>query len=366
MVFMSSIKERVVFFVGAGLLNDAHLPTSVELVTKLKAALASRAEDITLDEDTRKLATLQTAVFNFLNGGIRFQRGVLNHDPDTEINIEQVAVAALRLRERMNNPLAPYVSGWHQRIRELEEQRPDLLPKLVDFIYDSLGPWLTFKKKSDIAYLDRLIDFCSEGIGVDIFSLNYDLCLETAIVELANRKLVNGFTEDGWRASTLEDDTADVRLFKLHGSLDWIDDEKAYGLCSLQWPRHKDAEDVEGEHRPLLIFGTDQKLTAKEPFLTLVYHFSQEVQRRAVLVIIGYSFGDEYVNQIIEQGLRVNPKLRIVLVSPNANNRAQAFPIFSGSPRIIPISKGAQEALNGGEIKSAVRDLLKEAKDERL
>jgi len=303
-------------------------------------------------------------MFNFLNGGIRFQRGVLNQDPDGEINIEQVAVAALRLRDRMKNPLAPYASGWHQRIQELEELRLDLLPQLLDFIYDKLGFWLRHEKKSDIAYLERLVDFCSEGIGVDIFSLNYDLCLETAIADFANRKFVNGFTEDGWRPKTLVDDGTDVRLFKLHGSLDWIEDEKAYGLCSLQWPRHKDAEDIEGEHRPLLIFGTDQKLTAREPFLSLVYHFSQQLQRRSVLIVIGYSFGDEYVNEIIEQGLRVNPKLKIALVSPNADKRAQTIPILSRSPRVIPIPMNARGALDKGEVKTVVRKLLKEAKEE--
>lgn len=361
---MNSLKERIIFLTGAGLLKDAHLPLSAELVNKLKDTLASNAVDRNLSQEEQNLYRLHTAVCNFLNGGIRFQRGVLNQDPDGEINIEQLAIAALRLSDRMNNPLAPYVSGWHQRIQEIEEQRADLLPKFLDFIYDKLGNWLTFKQKSDIAYVERLADFCSEGIGIDIFSLNYDLCIETALTDFSNRKFVNGFTEDGWRPQTLMDEATEVRLFKLHGSLDWIDDAKAYGLCSLEWPRHKDAEDIEGEHRPLLIFGTDQKLTAREPFLTLVYHFSQQVQRRSVLVIIGYSFGDEYVNEIIEQGLRVNPKLKIVLVSPNATSQVQTVPILNDNPRVITIPKGAREALDEGEVKTIVRGLLKESKEE--
>jgi len=63
-----------------------------------------------------------------------------------------------------------------------------------------------------------------------------------------------------------------------------------------------------------------------------------------VLTIIGYSFGDEYVNQIIEQGMRKNPKLRVVVVSPEAERKYEnkpswkvthgfaLFPLVQGRP----------------------------------
>jgi len=39
-----------------------------------------------------------------------------------------------------------------------------------------------------------------------------------------------------------------------------------YGLCSLQFPRHESAETIQGDElRPLLIFGTLHKLSAREP-----------------------------------------------------------------------------------------------------
>jgi hypothetical protein len=247
--------------------------------------LIEAGDDPNSSEDQRALARLHLATFYFLNGGIRFQEGILNRDPDAPVNIEQVAVVAIEIQERLRNPLAPYTSGWHQRIAELEIQHPNLLATFLDFIYSKLKVWLTFEKEDKIAYLDRLKDFCDDSLGIDIFSLNYDLCIETALDRIAQKKFVNGFTEDGWRLASLQQESIPIRLFKLHGSLDWIEDD-AYGLCSIEFPRHKDAEDIEGRHNPLLIFGTSHKLSPREPFLSLAYHFSQGVLNTNILVII--------------------------------------------------------------------------------
>jgi hypothetical protein len=360
-VSMSS-PTRVTLLVGAGLVADAGLPKSVDLALKLKEALAEASANTRLDESQRALAELQLAAFHFLNGGIRFQEGILNRDPDNPVNIEQIAVAALELQARLENPLAPYTSGWHQRIVELEKQRPDLLERFVDFMYSQLATWLQFESLDKISYLARLADFCSDGFGVDIFSLNYDLCIETALSRIAKKAFVNGFTEEGWRPPALWEIDTPIRLFKLHGSLDWAEDE-AYGVCSFQFPRHKDAEDIEGKTRPLLIFGTNHKLSAREPFLSLAYHFSQRVLSTTTFAIVGYSFGDNYINEIIKQGLRTNSRLKIIIVSPKPAEQIVRFPLLD-HPRIKIIRKGTEEALNKSLLLNEVREVLKDALNE--
>jgi hypothetical protein len=356
-------QNRIVFLVGAGLLNDAKIPMSVELVEKLKTDLLNNANSTELAIEEQNLARCELAALHFLNGAIRFQEGVLNHDPDKAINIEQLAVAAIELQARLLNPLAPYTSGWHGRIIELEEQCPEVLKGFIDFIYARLKYWLTFETQDKIAYLARFNDFSIAGRGVDIFSLNYDLCIETALRDIADSHFVNGFTDEGWRPTTFLENGIQLRLFKLHGSLDWVDDEEGYGLCSLDFPRHKDAEDVEGA-RPLLIFGTSHKLSAREPFLSLAYQFSQQVLSTNVLVIIGYSFGDAYINEIIKQGLRTNTRLKIVVVSPGANERVQSDPLLNKNPRVTPINKKAKAALEDGSLLKLVRDIVKESEAE--
>lgn len=113
------------------------------------------------------------AALRFLIGGIRFQRGILNRDPDEEINIEDVAVAAIELRERRRNPLAPYMSGWHERLGGLEKPNPDTLRLLVDFIYSQLGKGPATPRTSEIAYLARLGDLCELGVALSSASSDF-------------------------------------------------------------------------------------------------------------------------------------------------------------------------------------------------
>ena len=350
---MSENQSRIAFLVGAGLVKDAKLPLSIELVARLKKDLVEAATNTETAEDERMLARLQLAALHFLNGAIRFQEGVLNRDPDNLVNIEQIAVASLELQARLQNPLAPYTSGWHGRIVELEQQRPDLLATFIEFIYARLKNWLTFENLNDIAYLTRFNDFCISGRGIDIFSLNYDLCIETALRDIADKPFGNGFTVDGWRPATFSQECP-INLYKLHGSLDWVDDE-AYGVCAFEFPRHKDAEDIEGQHRPLLIFGVSHKLTAREPFLSLAYQFSQTILNTTVLVVMGYSFGDAYINEIIQQGLRTNTRLKIVAVSPSAEVDIRQCALLNKNPRVRPVLKGAKAALEDGSLLMQVR-----------
>ena len=353
---------RIAVLAGAGLVNDAGLPTSVELAVKLKRALCEAAEDRASETSEQEKARLCLAAFRFLIGGIRFQRGVLDRDPDEDINVEQVAVAAIELQDRLGNPLAPYMSGWHQRLSELERGSPNILGLLIEFIYSQLDRWLATPAESDIAYLARIADLCQNDVAVDIFSLNYDLCIEKSLTD-SGRSFVNGFTEAGWEPGQLAS-TVPIRLFKLHGSLDWIEDE-LYGLCSTEYPVHSHREDLKTEGvRPLLIFGTAHKLSPREPFLSLAYHFAQAAAVTPVLAIIGYSFGDDHVNEIIRQAMKKNRRLRIIVASPKANVLVECQDFLAQQPRVKAVALGAKKALNDNELGRHIRESLKEGASE--
>ena len=214
-----------------------------------------------------------------------------------------------------------------------------------------------------MSYLTRLGDISDVAYGVDIFSLNYDLYIEKALTDFGET-FINGFTvEDGWQPALYESD-AKIRLFKLHGSLDWADD-RIYGVCSLEYPVHNRKEDIVNDNlRPLLIFGTAHKLSPKEPFLSLAYFFSQSILKAPILVVIGYSFGDEYVNRIIEQGLMKNPKLRVIVVSPDAGELISGQPFLDGQPRVRLLSYRAKHALNENLVRAEIAQLLREAAHE--
>ena len=366
-----STSKKVTVLAGAGLCKQVGLPTSIELAEKLKTTLEAAATTSTASEvaeQDRERSASHLATYRFLNGGIRFQQGILDGDPDQPVNIEQIAVTAEQLQTRFANPLSPYTSGWHHRIVDLEHNNPDLLLSFVSFIYSQLDHWLRLTRDNaeKVHYIRNLVEVCADGCSVDIFTLNYDLCIETALTRFAKRNFVNGFTEEGgWQPSRFDDRNSTIRLFKLHGSLDWVEDE-VYGVCSLQFPRHRWAENIEGaKTRPLLIFGATHKLSPREPFLTLAYTFSQNVLQTKLLAVLGYSFGDEHINQIIKQGIEKNPKLRVLIVSPSAERKLREIPFLEGrQPRVIGLSEDAKTALNNGLFLNAVRNLLDKTSSE--
>lgn len=354
---MSTEQKQVVLLVGAGLSFDAGLPLSVQLAGKLREYLDSLPDGV--EENTHRA---HRSLYNLIVGGIRFQQGLLDRSPDDPVNIEQIATAALRLAQRHENPVAPYVSVWHPRLSDIEEEYPSSLVSFLSVMYGQLRQWLTPSATADLGYLASLAELHSERSSLDIFSLNYDLCIEKALTELAEKKFVNGFEDSGWRAE-LFSHCSDIRLIKLHGSLDWVDDASGYGICSLDYPRHPQAEELEG-NPPLLIFGTDQKLTGKDPFLTMFYHFSNVLRHCSALIVIGYSFSDPHINQIIEQRFRENIPMKILVVSPSASRQIRAHDWLLNPSRVDAIDAGAKAAVNEKRILKWLNKVLKNAKDE--
>lgn len=349
-------KPRISILAGAGISMDADLPSSVGLAKRFKEAL-TKGEDII--EGVKN--SLLEEVLRFLNGGIRFQRGFCKQDPDVDINIEELATAAQRLRDRLSSPVTAYVSGWHSRLAELERDHPMVLEAFTDAIYDKLGEWLATPPLEKIDYLTRIWDLVTAGYEVNYFTLNYDLLFEAAL-EGRKYAFVNGMTDQGeWKPELFEGDG--VKVFKLHGSLDWVDHE-IYGVCSLSYPRHSRAEEFEGAQKPLIIFGTDQKLTSRDPFLTLLYRFSTEIKKSDVCIIIGYSFGDPHLNDVLIQRMRENLRVKVLVVHPQGEAIADKLPALQDNPRVKFVSEKALAALNTGVVVRECKALLAETEGE--
>src|SRR2546426_2845837 len=111
---------RIAVLGGAGLTYDAGLPLSTGLANKLKQELIERTNATEADAASKEKAQSLLSTLRFLEGAVRFQEGILNRDSGLSVNIEQMAVSAIQLRDRLTNPLAAYTSGWHQRVIELE------------------------------------------------------------------------------------------------------------------------------------------------------------------------------------------------------------------------------------------------------
>lgn len=213
----------------------------------------------------------------------------------------------------------------------------------------ALGLYQAFYRK--LVYRDRSLP------KPWVFTTNYDLFNETAMDRLSI-PYANGFSgsvERRFNPSVFRYALAEqldvssrkwssvdnfVYLCKLHGSVNWIED--ARGLFPI---REVPADSDPVERIMIYPTPTKQSTSFGSPYSDLFREFQHRIVRdQSVLVVLGYSFCDEHVNNIIFQALTV-PNFRLVLfASPEAEGTIGKLRAL-GDPRIWIIG-GAGPAAN--------------------
>jgi hypothetical protein len=106
-----------------------------------------------------------------------------------------------------------------------------------------------------------------------------------------------------------------VHFCKLHGSINWVEKEGT-GLFSIVEKNNPDPTDDR-----VMIYPTPSKQTASfgSPYADMFREFQRQVvQDQSILVTMGYSFGDEHVNNIIFQGLTIPGFKLVVFLDPES------------------------------------------------
>lgn len=306
-------------------------------------------------------------------GGMQFLRGLKGEFPEQNFNIEEVADTLDVLKCRHTNRLSPFVGAWNELLGQFDGSHKDsrkCMDELSELLRDKIKDWLKTPPIGEIRHFQALRDFVRTFDGLDVFTLNYDLCVETALTE-GEIPFTCGFDNRGWSADLFNQPDIKIKIYKLHGSLDWYRDEEDRAIYSTYSP--PEGRRPVADPPPLLIFGTPYKLTPTDPFLYLSYTFSEMVKARTVIVIIGYGFGDDYVNQIILQGLSRDSRKRLIVVGRNKvgaellfrERFAQEAEIFLDAGRVEFIDGGAQNALNDRRVLlDRVKETINEATQE--
>lgn len=140
--------------------------------------------------------------------------------------------------------------------------------------------------------------------AVEIFTTNYDYLFEVAF-EHISLPYFDGFT--GSYKPFFDSQSVDdicympkqTKLWKIHGSLGWHYDDKIGKVIRTQ-PNETD----------ILIYPSTLKYdqSRKQPYTALGDRLSNFIkQDDTVLIICGYSFGDEHINERINTALSMNP-----------------------------------------------------------
>jgi hypothetical protein len=139
---------------------------------------------------------------------------------------------------------------------------------------------------------------------VEVFTTNYDLLMEEAL-ETNRVPYFDGFVgshQTFLDLQSIEDESLParwVRLWKIHGSLNWYEDDKG----SIRRGAHPAA----ARH---VIYPSHLKYdeSRRMPYLAMLDRLRSFLKKdSAVLVTSGFSFSDSHLNEVIVQGLQGNP-----------------------------------------------------------
>lgn len=302
---MSVGEKAVVFLLGAGCSFDANVPISKNMILKLEALLSS-----TYSDDLYPL-------YKFVKYTMEYGNKLSEQNQD--FNIESLLITLHALSEYKKTHLYPFVNGYSNDLLELAGTKFKNINELINIIEKALPGWVTLTSYRAASYYKSFERFQKElTFALRIFSLNYDLCLENNV----DCKVETGFFEDqpwdGNRFIQAEDDeeTA-IYLYKLHGSIDWERENDQLRISQQQGIT------------PDVIFGTDIKMQAIDPYLFYLYEFRKYVLASEIIIAIGYSFNDNHINDLIRQAMEYKKDKKLVAVVPTADQGKEAERIIN-------------------------------------
>jgi hypothetical protein len=326
---------------GAGASKSAGVPISAELTTKLLEQIDNQSQ----------------ALLHFVYGGLLMQVAARakpgGYSQRPIVDAEDLFNAVEALANRASFEAAPFVTSWHPLISQIDQyiqgdlerqikqgldqllspSAPSRLARtLASAINGTAGNYrfrqvatdmisalkelLAVRDPSRIEYLAPLLELhrAQDG-GLLIATLNYDMLIEQ-VGDAHSVQVDDGL--DLWQASGFIKRPNVLTLLKLHGSIDWVQDEN--GLV-----RRATAED---RMQPALIFGGINKLRADGPYLEMLMEWRSHLDECAHLIIIGYSLRDVHVNAIIERWHRRDNLKRVTIIDPGYNERASSLGMY--------------------------------------
>src|SRR5690606_17765516 len=136
-----------------------------------------------------------------------------------------------------------------------------------------------------------------------------------------------------------------VYLYKLHGSISWVEKNDSYLFNIQEVPVEGGKPKDRDDH--VLIYPTPikQNQSLGAPYSDLIRHFQTNLLKsNSVLIVAGYSFNDEHINNIIYQSLASNSSLSIVIMGNYSDSCPltklednRIYQIFTDGESINPI-----------------------------
>jgi len=315
---------RLLFLIGSGASLDAELPSVGTITHHVRSGAGVFLGDdarFYLDPENPNFGRLRPEaepVIAFV--GRLAERASAYYDsvfgPGHEIDYEELAFLSAQveraLSQTQENPavfdfareLAESVDGGLPAVHGIALNAYNYIRDVTRVLLDRPLP------RTD--HLLAIVDACRASDQVELFTLNHDLVLETAL-ERAGVAFSDGFERVYGDLRVWSDsfNNGNVRLLKLHGSLSWwgfwLPGEDWRGPVTARVTNgdalHARGEDgrmlgVPHDLRPLFLVGTFDKIFGYETWIFPDQHFRFQESLRSAdrLVVVGYGFRDQAIN----------------------------------------------------------------------
>ena len=187
---------------------------------------------------------------------------------------------------------------------------------------------LVLQPTQGVEYLDPLFILAERQGSLTVATLNYDRTIEM-LGELRSTSVSIGLSDSD--SSGMSWPNGGIHLLKLHGSVDWryVDQRREVGFMPERRVRVDPTPETRGSALAV-VFGERGKLRAEGPFLEIFRKFEDELSEANELVVIGYSFRDEHVNELVRRWLNAVSTRRVVVIDPylSIQTTNPAYPSF--------------------------------------
>ena len=183
------------------------------------------------------------------------------------------------------------------------------------------------REKEELADISDLRRFMAWYVSAnrefikEIYTANYDMLLEMAL-EANYTPYFDGFTgsyEPFFSPESIEYfpererfSSRWIRLWKLHGSLNWMKKDKTSSTAE----RIVRVGKIDAPINELMIYPSKEKynLSRKEPFIAYFDRMKRYLQQgELVFICSGYSFSDQHINDIFLNAMRQNKRLYVMV-----------------------------------------------------
>lgn len=267
-------------------------------------------------------------------------QGHFTQDGHEECTVEDILSHIRALRSVAGNDM----------VRDLCAKDLDILDKKICDMIQSVVEKELPNTLTPYHRLALWVDAVQREKPVELFTTNYDLLMEQALEE-CQVPYFDGFSgtrRPFFDIRAIEEDLLPLRwarLWKLHGSTNWYQVDNVKGVF-----RGTNGHSG-GTRRVIHPSHLKYEESRRMPFLAMIDRFRAFLKQSSVaLIVCGYSFKDEHINEVMVQGLQSNQtSMAFALLFGKLENYKDAVKLACGRSNLTLLARDGA-IVNGQKI----------------